>query len=181
MLAARTEAQCRSKPLPADWFDKLFEETQAPLARHTRRFAPCPDDVQEIMQEAYLRVFCVVQNSQKNDHQPKALLYTTSRNIAISRSRHLQVVKQKECFISVAEELRCAIADTEQEVSTQEKLARLRRVLASLPPRCRQVIELRIEEGLGQRAIATRLGIAESTVEKHLAQGLRRCAANIDN
>ena len=48
-----------------------------------------------------------------------------------------------------------------------------------LPPKCRNVFVLRMIDGLSQRAIGERLGIAVSTVEKHLAKGLRLCKESI--
>jgi RNA polymerase sigma factor (sigma-70 family) len=45
-------------------------------------------------------------------------------------------------------------------------------VVNQLPPKCRKVLLLRMLEGLSQKEIATRLGIAVSTVEKHLAKAL---------
>jgi DNA-directed RNA polymerase specialized sigma24 family protein len=45
-----------------------------------------------------------------------------------------------------------------------------------LPDRCREVLTLRKLYGLSQREIAQRLGIAESTVEKHVAYGVHLCA-----
>jgi RNA polymerase sigma factor (sigma-70 family) len=161
------------------WFDELVEETRADLTFHTRRFISCPDDAQEIVQEAYLRVFCMLRDADLCDHQPRALLYKTTRNIAISRSRHLKVVRDNASYVSIAEDLRCVIADTEREATTTQQLDRLRQALALLPPRCRQVVLLRLEGGLSQRDIAQRIGIAESTVEKHLAKGLKSCTTHV--
>ncbi len=45
-----------------------------------------------------------------------------------------------------------------------------------LPDRCREVMTLRKLYGVPQKEIAARLGIAESTVEKHVATGVRLCA-----
>ena len=48
-------------------------------------------------------------------------------------------------------------------------------IINSLPPKCRDVFVLRWIHGLSQRAISEKLNIAVSTVEKHLAKGLRFC------
>jgi RNA polymerase sigma-70 factor (ECF subfamily) len=61
----------------------------------------------------------------------------------------------------------------ERRLSGREEVERLRRVLANIPPKCREAFELRKFDGLSQREIAGRMGIAESTVEKHLAKALR--------
>ncbi len=52
-------------------------------------------------------------------------------------------------------------------------MERLKRVLETLPPKCREAFELRKFDGLSQREIAQKMSIAESTVEKHLAKALR--------
>jgi RNA polymerase sigma factor (sigma-70 family) len=49
----------------------------------------------------------------------------------------------------------------------------LMRAIENLPAGCREVLVLRNQEELSHRQIADRLGIATSTVEKHLARALR--------
>lgn len=161
------------------WFDQLVMDTRDGLARHTRKYANCPDDVQEILQETYLKVFCALNDSGRREHRPKALLYTTSRNVAISRLRHSKVVRDNATVVTVSEELRCPIAGTEQQASARQRLDSLRIAIDALPPKCRKAIVLRLVNGFSQKDIAEDMNIAESTVEKHLAQGLRRCAASL--
>ena len=48
-----------------------------------------------------------------------------------------------------------------------------------LPPKCRSVVVLRMIDGLSQREISERLGIAVSTVEKHLSRGLQLCKEDV--
>jgi DNA-directed RNA polymerase specialized sigma24 family protein len=49
---------------------------------------------------------------------------------------------------------------------------RLVAAFSQLPDRCREVVWMRRIENLPQKQIAARLGIAESTVEKHLVRGV---------
>jgi RNA polymerase sigma-70 factor (ECF subfamily) len=77
--------------------------------------------------------------------------------------------------ISVEERLRREQRGVEQQASGQEQMRLLLRVVNGLPPKCRDVFVLRMIEGLSQFEIAERLGISVSTVEKHLARGLRQC------
>src|SRR3546814_10383284 len=57
--------------------------------------------------------------------------------------------------------------------SDLEELARLHEILQTLPPKCREAFELKKFQDFSQRRIAEHMGIAESTVEKHLAKALR--------
>src|SRR3546814_7372803 len=55
-----------------------------------------------------------------------------------------------------------------RRLSGQEELARLHEILQTLPPKCREAFELKKFQDFSQRRIAEHMGIAESTVEKHL-------------
>jgi RNA polymerase sigma-70 factor (ECF subfamily) len=69
--------------------------------------------------------------------------------------------------------------DPERRVSGREDVERFRQALNKLPPKCRQAFELRKFEELSQRQIAERMGVAESTVEKHLSKALRSIMAEM--
>ncbi|MFB2117886.1 RNA polymerase sigma-70 factor [Parapedobacter sp. 2B3] len=70
-------------------------------------------------------------------------------------------------------------ADNRTDDSTQEWLAfdelqeQLAVYVAQLPEKCRLVFRLSREEGLSQKQIAAKLGIAEKTVESHLAKAFK--------
>ena len=59
----------------------------------------------------------------------------------------------------------------ERQVIDRDELHRLAQLIARLPGRVRDVFTLRRVYGLSQREVAERLGLAESTVEKHMARG----------
>lgn len=160
---------------PEKWLSDLVAETRNGLARYLARLCASPDDVQDVMQEAYLQVFCALRQSGPEGHTPAALLFTTARNIAYSRHRHSRVVAAAAPSVSAGEQLRREQAGIEQQVDRGEQMRRLLKAVNGLPPKCRDVFVLRMIEGMSQREIAARLGIAVSTVEKHLARGLQQC------
>lgn len=160
---------------PEKWLNDLVAETRGGLARYLARLCASPDDVQDVMQEAYLQVFCALRKSGPEGHAPAALLYTTARNIAFSRLRHQKVVAAAAPAFSIDERLRREQPGVEWQASRNEQLQLMLRVVNGLPPKCRDVFVLRMIDGLSQREIAERLGIAVSTVEKHLARGLQQC------
>lgn len=176
--AAVSQKPFATQPTQA-WFTDLFEGTHRGLAQHVSRFVSCPDDVQEVVQETYLKVFCTLRNEDLQEHSPKALLYVTARNIAISRLRHLKVVAHKSDSVGIAETLRRDGNNTEDQANRRQQFEILSSVVNALPPKCKRVITLRLANGLSQKAIGERLGIAVSTVEKHLAKGLRLCTEQL--
>lgn len=131
--------------------------------------------MQDIVQEAYLKVFVQLRRSEIGDHNPVALLYTTARNLAFSRLRHAKVKARTATAVTVSEELRAASASPEKAAHVELRHRSLMQVVNGLPPKCRSVLVLRMIDGLSHRDIAERLGITVSTVEKHLAAGLRIC------
>jgi RNA polymerase sigma-70 factor (ECF subfamily) len=120
-------------------------------------------------------VYVALRKERDGGHTPAALLYTTARNLAISRLRHQKVIRHSFTAVSVAEELRRERTSAEQTVSESQKHNELMLIINSLPPKCRDVFVLRWIHGLSQRAISEKLNIAVSTIEKHLAKGLRFC------
>lgn len=163
-----------------EWLEDLIEDTKSGLASYVRRIVATPDDVPGVMQDAYLKVFLALRDDHTGSHKPVALLYRTARNTAISRLRHQKVVRQSVTAIAVAEELRAEPSTAEQAINESEKLDELMLVVNRLPPKCRDVFVLRWIHGLSQRAIGERLGITVSTVEKHLAKGLRCCKKELN-
>jgi len=59
----------------------------------------------------------------------------------------------------------------ERQVIDRDELQRLAETIARLPGKIRDVFTLRRVHGLSQREVAARLGLSESTVEKHMAKG----------
>lgn len=127
-------------------------------------------DADEVVQEAYARLWTADTDNILN---PRAYLFVTVRHIVgehVRRSRivAIELMADLESLNVVDDEI-----NVHRRLSGQEEVARLQRILEKLPPKCRRAFELKKFEELSQREIASRMGIAESTVEKHLAKALR--------
>ncbi len=61
----------------------------------------------------------------------------------------------------------------DRSVIARDELRRLQVALDKLPPRCREAVVLGRIEGLSGKEIAARMGVNESTVSIHLANGIR--------
>jgi RNA polymerase sigma factor (sigma-70 family) len=127
-------------------------------------------DIDEVVQEAYARMWTADLDRVLN---PRAYLFVTARHIIGEHLRRSRIVS-----IELMADLEILnIEDDEvgahRRLSGQEEIARLHRIIEKLPPKCRQAFQMKKFEELSQREIAVRMGVAESTVEKHLAKALR--------
>jgi RNA polymerase sigma-70 factor (ECF subfamily) len=160
-------------PDPDRWFVDEVQVHERALRAWLRGKFPAITDPDNVIQETLTRVWRA--QATGTIQSPKALLFTTARNLAIDQLRRQQIVP----FEPLAESADAPVyeesptpADT--TVSNQE-LEFLTRAIQSLPDRCRQVLTLRKIYGLSQKEIAAQLGIAEHTVEAQVANGMRRC------
>jgi len=157
------------------WFDEFVTQSRGELTGYLNRLLRSPDDALEVSQEAYLKVYLALRKSVDKEHSPKALLYKTARNLAISRFRHQRIVQRSMLAITVSQELQTESRSPEQQASKSEDLRALLLAINQLPPKCRKVMLLRMFQDLSQKEIAEQLGIAVSTVEKHIAKALHSC------
>lgn len=164
---------------PADphaaWFALHVQPHEARLRAWLRGQFPRANDVDDLVQEAFVRVLAA--RSRAEVRAPRAFLFATARNLALARLRHQRV----ETDFALAEAAVSGVwdesADVVQAVARAQELELLTHAIQSLPPRCRQVITLRRIYGLPQKEVAARLGIAEHTVEAQTTIGLRKLAA----
>ena len=131
-------------------------------------------DVDDVIQESYLRILQAKKRGKVDS--PRGLLFAIARNAARDLFRRRTTRSETRL-----EEIDPACAHTQAQsvvetVSQQQEEALLEEAIQALPERCRIVLTLRKFDGLPQKEIAARLGIAEHTVEIHLLNGLRRCS-----
>ena len=146
---------------------------QIPLKRFIARFMRNTADVDDITQETFLRAFSVERG--REIEQPKSFLFRIAKHIALTQltQKSRQITSYIEDF--EGSEVIGVAGSTEDEVIGRETLGVHCEAVATLPPQCRQVYLLRKVHGLSHKEIAAHLGIAVSTVEKHLIKGVELC------
>lgn len=158
-----------------EWFAAEVLPHEAALMRFLARRWRDAAELCDLRQEVYVRVYEAAQTSRP--HQPRAFLFATARNLMSDRVRRGRIVS----FEAVADfESSNVLTDDdhgpEQQESARQELLRLTSALLRLPPRCREVIWLRRVKGLSQKEVAAAMEIAEGTVEKQVAKGMRLLA-----
>jgi RNA polymerase sigma factor (sigma-70 family) len=137
------------------------------LARHP---ADSELEIDDIVQETY----AILASLEQVDHirNPRTYLFEVAKSVvrqALRRSRVVTIDSFMNADVmSIPED-----APTPERVAAdREELRHVSTAIGSLPVRCREVFTLRKLQGLSQRDVAVRLGIAESTVEKHMIKAL---------
>jgi RNA polymerase sigma factor (sigma-70 family) len=146
------------------------------LRGYLSRFFKNVADIEDVVQETYARILALSDSASGAVRNWHAFLFTSARNVALDRLRRARVVS----LDAMAEMGNADVLDqapaADEALNARQELSLLSEAIASLPDRCREVLTLRKLYGLPQREIAERLGITESTVEKHVAYGVRLCA-----
>jgi RNA polymerase sigma factor (sigma-70 family) len=102
----------------------------------------------------------------------RSYLYRTAHNLAVDHVR--QQARQKT--EATPEDEIAKIADhrpsQEEEVDARLRLDRLRIIVSELPENTREIFVLNRIDGLSYSETADRVGMSESSVQKHLAKAL---------
>lgn len=157
------------------WFKTEVQPHEAALRSWLRGQFPSLTDMDDLIQDAYLRVMQIRLDSPGKIYAAKAFLFAVARNLALDQLRHRQIVKFDaigDVDESVMPDDFPHVADT---VGRRQELQLLTEAVQSLPERCRQVITMRKIYGLPQKEIARQLGISEHTVEAQVGLGVKRC------
>jgi RNA polymerase sigma factor (sigma-70 family) len=152
--------------------DQVFSH-RAALQKYLRKFVGTSDDVDDLVQEAYVRV-CALPSSQVVE-SPRALLFRIAHNLAVDRAR--QRVSHATDDVADFEPLNVFSqeAEPDEQADLRRRFESFCAVVDSLPPLCRRVFVLRKVYQLSHAEIAEVLGLSHSTIEKHVAKGLLRC------
>ena len=132
------------------------------------------DTAADLTQETFLRYAELHQNGEASVLHDRSYLYRTAQNLAIDHRRRRARQKTDTIDRDALTRLPEDRPSPENEADARRKLERLRSAIRELPERTRQVFVLGRLEGLSHREIARRLGISESSVQKHLAKALQR-------
>ena len=164
-------------PEYARWFLDEVQPHERSLKAYLRAAAPSPMDVEDLLQESYLRL--IRAKEQNPIRCVKALLFAIARNAVCDAVR--EKLSNREFSSTEMEALPVLDDGTNviELVSQKQEHALLAEAIRALPERCREVLLLRKIQGISQRDIAAKLGISENTVESLVSRGLRRCANHV--
>lgn len=156
--------------------DAVFVGHRGALVRLLARIVGSVTTAEDLVQEAYLRVSAAIRERPVEQLEP--FLFQTARNLAFDHLRQEQrrrLVVVPDIDSDGMEAVPAARPSPETEVADRQLLARLEEALGRLTERQRRIVLLNRMEGLSHAAIADRLGVSVSTVQKELKIALLAC------
>jgi RNA polymerase sigma-70 factor (ECF subfamily) len=152
---------------------QAYTSHKSSLKRFIGRFMRSSADIDDIAQEAFLRAY-VVERSRPIE-QPKSFLFRIAKHLALSQLT--RKARQITDYMEDSEDSTVVWTEcsAEDEISARQTLGLHCEAVAELAPQCREVYLLRKVHGLSHKEIAAQMGIAVSTVEKHLMKAVEQC------
>jgi len=154
---------------------EAFIKHETFLKRFLSRFLSRPQDIEDVVQETYLKAFSA--EKKQKIHQPKAFLFRVARNAALTEltKKSQQIINYVEDYDGL--EIINDEASVEDYAIAREKLGIFCQSALEMTPRCRRIFLMAKVYGLSHKEISARLDISASAVEKHVAKGLEVCSA----
>ncbi len=155
---------------PAGGLLETFLSCKSLLTRIVGRIVR-PDEIEDIVQETFVLSYAASRGQKLKN--PRAFMVRVARNVAIDHIKRAE--HQFLCCIDDLDEVDLLMS-LEQlpdiRCQSEERFLAFCRGVATLPVSCRRVFILKKVYGLSMQEIAGRLGISQSTVEKHVAKGM---------
>lgn len=154
------------------WFKREVVVHDEALTRYLQRRWPNPDDIHDLRQETYVRIYESARTQRPVTAKP--FIFKIAQRLMIDRVRRQRIVAID--LLGDLESLHVLVDDVspERDTAAHQELRRLAAALDDLPPRCREVIWMRRVDDLPQKEVASRLGLSEKSVEKHVMKGMKR-------
>ncbi|UGU15312.1 RNA polymerase sigma-70 factor [Sinomicrobium kalidii] len=151
-------------------FRQLFERYYQRLHAYITSFTRDRDEAEDIVQQAFM-VLWSKRRKLDTGKSLKSYLYTIAHNIYIDQHRQL---KRRNAFFDELKAAALRERIKEDEDLVEQRIQKLKSIVESLPPRCREILQLNKLEGLKYREIAGRLDISLKTVEAQMRIAFRK-------
>lgn len=162
----------------AEWPLGAFTNYYRELLSFLTGLLRCPHDAADVAQDSFVRLLAT-----KDSHavrQPRAFLYRIAKNLAVDSVRRRQVRARHLTELTDAVDTPSPQPRPDQKLEREQLSCALRDLIATMPPRRREVFVLYRYEQLTQADIAERIGISTTMVERHLSKAMAHCRERLE-
>ncbi len=154
-------------------FEDVFQDCYASLKSVVSRYLKRPEDVEDIVQEVFVRTYAA--KSKSGIQNLRAYFFTTARNLSLKhKALHANKLTDQleDLGISGVFDYRTTL---EYQYEVNEQFSIFCEAVRELPPQSRRVLILKKVYGLSHAEIGERLDITVSTSNQHLARAIAKC------
>lgn len=156
-------------------FKQLFDAYFDRLYRYSLRYLGSAEEARDLVHDVFLQVWRHRRRIGL-ERDLRTYLYASTRNQALDRLKRRKVedrYRERKGADAAAAENEAASIDAESELESRELAATIQKAIDSLPPRQREVFQLRWQAHMSYEEIAKALNISPKTVAIHLSRGLQ--------
>ncbi len=150
--------------------ERLFSAYGRELESYLTRQVRCRETAADLAQETFVRM---AQGApEAGEQNVRAYLFQIAHNLAID---HFRRQKRRPTVLMPPEDLHLHADEApgaEQATAGRQRLDRLAKAVAELPPLTQEIFRRNRLQGLTYAEVARQLGISESSVQKRLARAL---------
>lgn len=153
---------------------QLYDALRTPLYRYLISIGVFPDDVEEVIQESFLRLYEHMRGG-RNEENLRGWIFKVAHNLSVNilKSRRRQVEITPELWEQLGQSNSDRAPGPEEQLLQKERFNRMRDGLAELTQLQRDCLNLRVE-GFRYREIGEILNIGTSTVASSLRNAIHR-------
>lgn len=178
VVALSSETDGEETPPQKSIVEAWFVKHARDVGRFLRRYVRNEHDIEECVQETFLKVWRQEQQGTLNG-ETQGYLYKTALNVARDRYRR-NVVRYANAHEPLTDEVAEDVSpDAETSLHWSQSLRQLEVALEALRPSTRNVFLMHHVEHLTYPEIALRLGVTTRTVEREMARAVEHCAKHV--
>ena len=151
-------------------FSEIFNRYHLQLFRFTYKKVKEEEVAKDVVQDIFVRLWANSTNI-SSDTKLSNYLYRAVYNRSLDWLKSQSV--REDYVASFQHFLDGVVEGTDYRIREEDMDHLIEAEVAALPPRMREVIDLRRKENLSNREIAERLGLSEQTVETHFKRAFR--------
>lgn len=159
---------------PSHAITNLYRDHHGWLVSWLRRRLGCPHNAGDLAHDTFVRILGR-QHALADVNEPRAWLTRIAQGLMVDQFRRQDI--ERACLEAIASLPEHTTPSPEERLLLVEALVRVEALLDGLAPKARTAFLMSRLEGLSYPEIATRLGVALSSVEKYMAAAVRHCHA----